>query len=84
MEKSLYTKKNLCLLILTTRTRDNTKKPMLDSTNFKEATIFAYSSGHIEPNNAMNPSLVYDLSIYEYLYFLYATRYNQTMSRVQL
>lgn len=31
---------------------------------------FTYGSGHIQPNRAMDPGLVYDLSIYDFLDFL--------------
>ena len=59
------------------RTRDNTGKPMLDG-NFGEATPFAHGSGHIRPNRAMDPGLVYDLTMNDYLNFLCVSDYNQT------
>ncbi|KAK7246045.1 hypothetical protein RIF29_40902 [Crotalaria pallida] len=64
-------------IMTTARTRDNTGTSMLDG-NFKEATPFAYGSGHIRPNRAMDPGLVYDLTINDYLNFLCAIGYNQT------
>jgi len=59
------------------RTRDNTGKPMLDGNNGK-ATPFAYGSGHIRPNRAMDPGLVYELTMNDYLNFLCISGYNQT------
>ncbi|KAF2311957.1 hypothetical protein GH714_027609 [Hevea brasiliensis] len=62
----------------TARTRDNTDNPMLDGSSEK-ATPFSYGSGHIRPNRAMDPGLVYDLSVNDYLDFLCANGYNDTM-----
>ncbi|KAJ9184226.1 hypothetical protein P3X46_003973 [Hevea brasiliensis] len=62
----------------TARTRDNTDNPMLDG-SFEKATPFSYGSGHIRPNRAMDPGLVYDLSVNDYLDFLCANGYNDTM-----
>ncbi|RHN65130.1 putative tripeptidyl-peptidase II [Medicago truncatula] len=63
-------------IMTTARTRDNTHKPILDDTNVK-ATPFAYGSGHIRPNRAMDPGLVYELNINDYLNFLCFLGYNQ-------
>lgn len=57
--------------------RDNTGRPMLDN-NVAEATPYAYGSGHIRPNLAMDPGLVYDLTTNDYLNFLCASGYKQT------
>ncbi|XVF76963.1 hypothetical protein PTKIN_Ptkin14bG0002100 [Pterospermum kingtungense] len=68
-------------IMTSTRTRDDTGKPMLDSTN-KKATPFAYGAGHVRPNRAMDPGLVYDLTVDDYLNFLCARGYNQSLIRV--
>lgn len=65
-------------LMTTARTRDNTGKPMLDGGNDAKATPFAYGSGHIRPNRAMDPGLVYDLTNNDYLNFLCFSIYNQS------
>lgn len=62
----------------TARTKDNTGKPMLDG-SFEKATPFSYGAGHLRPNRAMDPGLVYDMSTEDYLDFLCALGYNQTM-----
>ncbi|KDP29034.1 hypothetical protein JCGZ_16423 [Jatropha curcas] len=64
-------------IMTTARTRDNTPQPLLDGSSVK-ATPFNYGSGHIRPNRAMNPGLVYDLSVNDYLDFLCAIGYNQS------
>lgn len=51
---------------------------MLDGSNEK-ATPFSYGAGHIRPNRAMDPGLVYDLTVNDYLDFLCGTGYNSTM-----
>ncbi|KAI9159748.1 hypothetical protein LWI28_001538 [Acer negundo] len=62
----------------TARTRDNTVNPMLNAAQVK-ATPFSYGGGHIRPNRAMDPGLVYDLSTNDYLDFLCSVGYNQTV-----
>ncbi|KAK4588720.1 hypothetical protein RGQ29_019651 [Quercus rubra] len=65
-------------LMTTARRRDNTKSPILDG-SFIKATPFSYGAGHIRPNRAMDPGLVYDLTVNDYLDFLCASGYNQTL-----
>lgn len=59
------------------RSRDNEKEPMSDSENLK-AGPFDYGAGHVRPNRAMDPGLVYDLSPRDYLNFLCKLGYNST------
>ncbi|KAM7271226.1 hypothetical protein ACFE04_030440 [Oxalis oulophora] len=65
-------------ILTSAMTRDNTKHPMLDG-SFVKATPFQYGHGHIRPNRAMHPGLVYDLSVNDYLDFLCGLGYNQTL-----
>ncbi|KAG8385918.1 hypothetical protein BUALT_Bualt03G0095200 [Buddleja alternifolia] len=65
-------------IMTSARTRDNTVNPMSDA-DHSEATPFAYGVGHIRPNRAMDPGLVYDLSTNDYLDFLCGLGYNQTL-----
>ncbi|XP_012849317.1 PREDICTED: LOW QUALITY PROTEIN: subtilisin-like protease SBT5.4 [Erythranthe guttata] len=65
-------------IMTTARTRDNTGSPMKDA-DYQKATPFMYGSGHIRPNRAMNPGLVYDLTVNDYLDFLCGIGYNSTM-----
>lgn len=66
------------IVFVAARTRDNTESPMLDA-SYVESAPFAHGSGHIRPNRAMDPGLVYDLTTDEYLDFLCALGYNQTL-----
>lgn len=63
---------------LAARTRDNTVNPMRNSSLVK-ATPFSYGAGHIRPNRAMDPGLIYDLTVNDYLDFLCVIGYNKTM-----
>ncbi|XP_062079073.1 subtilisin-like protease SBT5.4 [Humulus lupulus] len=65
-------------IMTTARVRDNNNEPMLDW-NMKKATPFEYGSGHIQPNRAMDPGLVYERTIDDYMNFLCAHGYNETM-----
>ncbi|KAL3652799.1 hypothetical protein CASFOL_002480 [Castilleja foliolosa] len=58
-------------------TWDNTWKPITNASHF-QATPFNYGGGHVQPNRAMDPGLVYDLSTNDYLDFLCALGYNQS------
>ncbi|KAL0306698.1 UNVERIFIED_CONTAM: Subtilisin-like protease SBT5.3 [Sesamum radiatum] len=64
-------------IMTTARTRDNTLKPLTDASYLK-ATPLNYGGGHVQPNRAMDPGLVYDLAENDYLNFLCALGYNQT------
>ncbi|XVF81390.1 hypothetical protein PTKIN_Ptkin15bG0151300 [Pterospermum kingtungense] len=64
--------------IMTTATMlDNMNEPILNSSNI-EAGPFSYGAGHIQPNLAMDPGLVYDLAATDYLNFLCTLGYNET------
>ncbi|XP_022949764.1 subtilisin-like protease SBT5.3 [Cucurbita moschata] len=62
-------------IMTTAKTRDNTKNTILDYTKVK-ATPFDYGAGHVHPNNAMDPGLVYDTTVDDYLNFLCTRGYN--------
>ncbi|XP_040362065.1 subtilisin-like protease SBT5.4 [Rosa chinensis] len=68
-------------IMTTARTRDNTVNPMRNG-SFIKATPFNYGHGHIRPNRAMDPGLIYDLNINDYLDFLCVIGYNKTMMQL--
>ncbi|KAI9122572.1 hypothetical protein K1719_006412 [Acacia pycnantha] len=65
---------------------DNTGHPMLAASDFegttKKATPFDYGSGHIRPNKALDPGLVYDLTINDYLDLMCGLNFNITELRL--
>ncbi|XP_057420943.1 subtilisin-like protease Glyma18g48580 [Lotus japonicus] len=69
-------------IMTTASTRDNTNRPIQDAFDETLATPFAHGSGHVQPNSAIDPGLVYDLSIVDYLNFLCASGYDQQLISV--
>ncbi|XP_045792075.1 subtilisin-like protease SBT5.3 [Trifolium pratense] len=61
-------------IMTTATTTDNNGGHLRDS--LKQATPFAYGAGHVRPNHATNPGLVYDLNITDHLNFLCGHGYN--------
>ncbi|XP_020227492.1 subtilisin-like protease Glyma18g48580 [Cajanus cajan] len=66
-------------IMTTATTRDNTNRRIQDAFAKKMATPFAYGSGHVQPELAIDPGLVYDLDLIDYLNFLCASGYNQQL-----
>lgn len=71
--------KNYVLHVATTL--DNTNQPIKDAFD-QIATPFEYGSGHIQPNLAMAPGLVYDLTTTDYLNFICASDHNQNLLNI--
>ncbi|KAJ0866980.1 putative tripeptidyl-peptidase II [Helianthus annuus] len=63
-------------IMTTARTRDNVVKPITNASHIK-ATPFSYGAGHVQPNRAMDPGLVYDLTTTNYLDLLCALGYTK-------
>ncbi|XP_031481513.1 subtilisin-like protease SBT5.3 [Nymphaea colorata] len=64
--------------IMTTATvLDNLNEPIKNA-SMKAATSFNYGAGHLNPNRAMDPGLVYDTTVTDYLNFFCAIGYNQS------
>ncbi|GER29218.1 subtilase family protein [Striga asiatica] len=68
-------------IMTTARTLDNTWHPISNNSHSK-ATPFNYGGGHIDPNRAMDPGLVYDLRITDYLNLLCTFGFNQTQIKL--
>ncbi|XP_023553317.1 subtilisin-like protease SBT5.4 [Cucurbita pepo subsp. pepo] len=83
--KTLYPKWSPAImrsaLMTTARTKANNLNPIRSSRKEK-ANSFAYGAGHVNPNKAANPGLVYDLSIEDYLNYLCARGYNKTQMKL--
>ncbi|KAG6756004.1 hypothetical protein POTOM_039418 [Populus tomentosa] len=63
------------------RTGSSARQPIADA-SAAEATPFNYGSGHLRPNRAMDPGLVYDLTTKDYLNFLCSIGYNATQMSI--
>ncbi|XP_057455005.1 subtilisin-like protease SBT1.5 [Lotus japonicus] len=62
-------------LMTTAYTVDNKGDAMLDESNGNVSLVFDYGSGHVHPEKAMDPGLVYDISTYDYVDFLCNSNY---------
>ncbi|XP_045791678.1 subtilisin-like protease SBT3 [Trifolium pratense] len=56
---------------------DNTKKHIKDLATDKEATPLALGAGHINPNRALDPGLVYDVGVQDYVNLLCGLNFTQ-------
>lgn len=69
-------------LMTTAYTRDNTESPLRDATGEALSTPWAYGSGHVNPQKALSPGLVYDTDTNDYIAFLCSLNY--TLDHVKL
>ncbi|KAI5066120.1 hypothetical protein GOP47_0018744 [Adiantum capillus-veneris] len=54
-------------LMTTARNLDSLGKPILDDYKGTSATPFDYGAGHVDANAALDPGLVYDISVQDYV-----------------
>ncbi|GLT36768.1 hypothetical protein SLA2020_111250 [Shorea laevis] len=66
-------------IMTTARIRDNEEQAMQDSSTNDMATPFAYGVGDVRPNRAMDPGLIYDLTVDDYLNYLCGRGYNTSL-----
>ncbi|KAL6010172.1 hypothetical protein ACLOJK_000603 [Asimina triloba] len=57
-------------LITTAYGVDNTKSPIRDAAAAEASTPFAHGAGHVNPQKAISPGLVYDISADDYVAFV--------------
>ncbi|KMT04811.1 hypothetical protein BVRB_7g169820 [Beta vulgaris subsp. vulgaris] len=57
---------------------DNSGKNITDLATGKQSSPFVHGSGHVDPNKALNPGLVYDINANDYISLLCAMGYNST------
>ncbi|KAJ8775408.1 hypothetical protein K2173_023173 [Erythroxylum novogranatense] len=65
-------------IMTTSYVTDNTENFLQDQFTKMSATPLAYGAGHINPNKAIDPGLVYDLSFHDYVGFLCGLGYSKT------
>ncbi|KAJ0030290.1 hypothetical protein Pint_13516 [Pistacia integerrima] len=70
-------------LMTTAYVVDNAKSPLHDASDGGFSNPWAHGSGHVDPQKALSPGLVYDVSASEYIAFLcslnYTTQHIQTI-----
>ncbi|CAO2040474.1 unnamed protein product [Urochloa humidicola] len=54
---------------------DNASNVIRDTSTGRASTPFVYGAGHVDPNRAVDPGLVYDAGVKEYISFLCALGY---------
>uniref|UniRef100_A0A803LDL2 Uncharacterized protein n=2 Tax=Chenopodium quinoa TaxID=63459 RepID=A0A803LDL2_CHEQI len=69
-------------LMTTAYTLDNQGATMRDESTGNESTVMDFGAGHVHPQKAMDPGLVYDLTTYDYIDFLCNSNY--TTSNIEL
>ncbi|PIA62777.1 hypothetical protein AQUCO_00200650v1 [Aquilegia coerulea] len=71
-------------LMTTAYNADNTGKTIRDFTTLNESTPFDRGSGHVDPNKALDPGLVYDLGVNDYIGFLCSIGYTESRISVMV
>ncbi|XP_050234400.1 subtilisin-like protease SBT1.4 [Mercurialis annua] len=63
-------------LMTTAYNLDNSGKNIVDLATGKESTPFVRGAGHVDPNSALDPGLVYDIETSDYISFLCSIGYD--------
>ncbi|CAB4296901.1 unnamed protein product [Prunus armeniaca] len=63
-------------IMTTAYTDDNTHTTIKDQRGSLPATPLDFGAGHINPNKAMDPGLIYDMDVQDYIEFLCGLGYN--------
>lgn len=69
-------------LMTTAYTVDNSGKPLRDVATGAPSTAFDHGAGHVSPQKALNPGLVYDMGVQDYVDFLCTLSY--TPEQIQM
>lgn len=69
-------------LMTTAYTHDNTNSPLPDASGGAISTPWAHGAGHVNPQKALSPGLIYDASTNDYITFLCSLDY--TPDHIQL
>ncbi|XP_006841510.2 subtilisin-like protease SBT1.5 [Amborella trichopoda] len=68
-------------LMTTAYTRDNIGGTLHDEANGNLSTPLASGAGHVDPQKALDPGLVYDINTEDYIAFLCNSNYSETSIR---
>ena len=63
-------------LMTTAYTHDHSRNPLLDEATYNVSNVWGTGSGHVDPQKAVDPGLVYDLTAHDYIEFLCASGYD--------
>lgn len=63
-------------LMTTAYNLDNSGNKIRDLASGEESTPFIHGAGHVDPNRALNPGLVYDVGIIDYIAFFCSIGYD--------
>ncbi|XP_010273831.1 PREDICTED: subtilisin-like protease SBT1.5 [Nelumbo nucifera] len=64
-------------LMTSAYTVDNRGEVMVDESTGNFSTVMDFGAGHVDPQKAMEPGLVYDLTSYDYVNFLCNSNYTE-------
>ncbi|XP_050232690.1 subtilisin-like protease SBT1.5 [Mercurialis annua] len=63
-------------LMTTAYTVDNRGETMVDESTGNTSTVLDFGSGHVHPQKAMDPGLIYDITTFDYVDFLCNSNYS--------
>ncbi|XP_031499358.1 subtilisin-like protease SBT1.5 [Nymphaea colorata] len=63
-------------LMTTAYTMDSRNETMLDEATGNASTVLGFGAGHVDPQRALDPGLVYDLTVDDYVAFLCSSNYS--------
>ena len=69
-------------MMTTAYLQDNTQGPIMDMTTGVAGTPLDFGAGHVNPNMAMDPGLIYDIEAQDYINFL--CRLNYTSKQIKI
>jgi len=69
-------------MMTTAYTHDKDGKVLRDEKDLNVSNAFGMGAGHVDPEKAVDPGLVYDITVDDYLHFLCASGYNSKEIKV--
>lgn len=69
-------------MITTVDVIDNANGPIIDMTTTITGTPLDFGAGHANPNKAMDPGLIYDIEVKDYINFLCGLNYTRQQIKV--